>query len=110
MRQIKKCLNCRDEREIVAHGLCAKCYMGHRREQGRRQEQVTLAEDAAEAANSATGGKSVAAAAGATAGAATQQIPLHTTTDDLKKVFSGSHQKLDGTQAKGRTGNVPAKK
>src|ERR1700681_4236092 len=38
MRPIKRCLNCQDEREIVAHGLCAKCYMWHRREQERRGE------------------------------------------------------------------------
>lgn len=31
MRRVDVCMNCRDEREIVAHGLCAKCYMRDKR-------------------------------------------------------------------------------
>src|SRR5258708_6021302 len=32
-RTIDACMNCAEEREIVAHGLCAKCYMQVRREE-----------------------------------------------------------------------------
>ena len=32
MRTVHGCINCGDEREIVAHGLCSKCYMARRRE------------------------------------------------------------------------------
>src|ERR1700739_4610022 len=38
MRRIDKCMNCRDERELVANGLCAKCYMAGRREAEKRGE------------------------------------------------------------------------
>jgi hypothetical protein len=38
MRRIDKCLNCGDERELVANGFCAKCYMARRREAEKRDE------------------------------------------------------------------------
>jgi hypothetical protein len=38
MRRIDKCLNCGDEREIVANRICAKCYMARRREAEKRDE------------------------------------------------------------------------
>lgn len=31
-RKIESCMNCSEEREIVAHNLCAMCYMRVRRE------------------------------------------------------------------------------
>jgi D12 class N6 adenine-specific DNA methyltransferase len=47
-------MNCKDEREIVAHGLCAKCYMRHKRNEeasddpygifGARSERRYIAE------------------------------------------------------------------
>lgn len=54
MRRTDSCMNCRDSREIVAHGLCAKCYMRHKRSEdtsddpfgiyGRRSERRYIAE------------------------------------------------------------------
>jgi len=38
MRRIDKCMNCGDERELVANGFCAKCYMASRREAEKRDE------------------------------------------------------------------------
>lgn len=38
MRSIDKCMNCGDEREIVANRICAKCYMARRREAEKRDE------------------------------------------------------------------------
>lgn len=38
MRRIDKCMNCGDERELVANGFCAKCYMARRREAEKRDE------------------------------------------------------------------------
>jgi hypothetical protein len=31
MRRVRGCINCGEEREIVAFGLCSMCYMRHRR-------------------------------------------------------------------------------
>lgn len=38
MRMIDKCLNCQERREIVSHGLCAKCLMRQRRAREKRFE------------------------------------------------------------------------
>jgi hypothetical protein len=38
MRRIDKCIICGDERELVANGCCAKCYMARRREAEKRDE------------------------------------------------------------------------
>lgn len=38
MRRIDSCMNCGDERELVANGFCAKCYMASRREAEKRDE------------------------------------------------------------------------
>jgi hypothetical protein len=39
-RPVHKCQECGDPREIVSHGLCAKCLMSMRREADRRGEPV----------------------------------------------------------------------
>jgi hypothetical protein len=38
VRRIDTCINCGDERELVSNGLCARCYMGQRREAEKRDE------------------------------------------------------------------------
>jgi hypothetical protein len=38
MRTTGRCANCQDEKELVSHGICAKCYMRER----RRQEPAWL--------------------------------------------------------------------
>jgi hypothetical protein len=48
MRRIDKCMNCGDERELVSHGLCAKCYMGQRREAEKRDEPSWASPDRSE--------------------------------------------------------------
>ena len=45
MRRIDKCMNCGDERELVANSLCAKCYMAGRREAEKRDEPVWASSD-----------------------------------------------------------------
>jgi hypothetical protein len=45
MRRIDKCINCGDERELVANSLCAKCYMAGRREAEKRDEPVWASSD-----------------------------------------------------------------
>jgi hypothetical protein len=42
MRKIDSCMNCGEERELVAHGLCARCYMAGRRETERRDDPYRL--------------------------------------------------------------------
>jgi hypothetical protein len=37
MRRIQRCMNCGDERDIVAHGLCSMCYQRRWREQQERE-------------------------------------------------------------------------
>jgi hypothetical protein len=48
MRRIDKCMNCGDERELVSHGLCAKCYMEQRREAEKRDEPSWASPDRSE--------------------------------------------------------------
>lgn len=48
MRRIDKCINCGDERELVANGLCAKCYMARRRETDKRDEPAWAGSDRSE--------------------------------------------------------------
>ena len=48
MRRIDKCINCGDQREIVSHGLCAKCYMEGRREAEKRDEPSWASPDRSE--------------------------------------------------------------
>jgi hypothetical protein len=48
MRRIDKCMNCGDQRELVAHGLCARCYMGQRREAEKRDEPSWASPDRSE--------------------------------------------------------------
>ncbi len=43
MRRVDRCLNCGDQRELVSHGLCAKCLMQHRRAAERQGELGWLA-------------------------------------------------------------------
>jgi hypothetical protein len=38
MRRIDECMNCGNERELVANSTCAKCYMARRREAEKRDE------------------------------------------------------------------------
>lgn len=45
MRRIDRCINCGDERELVANSLCAKCYMAGRREAEKRDEPVWASSD-----------------------------------------------------------------
>jgi hypothetical protein len=48
MRRTDKCINCGDERELVAHGFCAKCYMAGRREAEKRDEPSWASPDRSE--------------------------------------------------------------
>jgi hypothetical protein len=45
MRKVDSCMNCGDEREIVAHGLCAKCYMVGRRAGERLDDPFGVSPD-----------------------------------------------------------------
>lgn len=45
MRRIDTCINCGDERELVSHGWCARCYMGQRREAEKRDEPAWASPD-----------------------------------------------------------------
>ena len=48
MRRNDKCINCGDQRDIVSHGLCAKCYMEGRREAEKRDEPSWASPDRSE--------------------------------------------------------------
>jgi hypothetical protein len=42
MRRVDVCLNCQDPREIVSHGLCARCLMAHRRAEEKTSEPTSI--------------------------------------------------------------------
>jgi hypothetical protein len=43
-RKIESCLNCGEEREIAAHGLCFRCYLRNERAEERKFAYVEFSE------------------------------------------------------------------